>query len=74
MVHWRRNVLQIYLLHTSRYCSASGDFSVHQALPELNKAYSGCESLSEDEYRGLGALPEASKALSQSKRGEITIK
>ena len=38
------------LFLTSRYCFLSGEFDVHQALPLLNKAYSGFEYLSLEKY------------------------
>ena len=56
------------LFLTSRYCFLSGEFDVHQALPLLNKAYSGFEYLSLEKYWALGAWPEESNGLLQSEK------
>ncbi len=64
------DILTANIFVTSRYCLLTGDFPVHQALPELNNTYSGFEFSSEDEYRTLGALPLASKGFLQSRKEE----
>ena len=47
---------------------------MHQAFPELKKASSGFEFLSDEEYLGLRIFPEASNGLPQSRGDEIQKK